>query len=87
MGTRNHQINGHPLTYKRVIWFLVGLVTAIIGVVSVFLRDNVAYFLLLYIGWMLAEIAWDNFIKQNKWSKAGGGSSSCGGSCGGGYGS
>ena len=82
-GIQNYQINGHPLTYKRVIWFLLGLATAITGVVLVFMRDNAAYFLLLYLGWMLAEIAWDNFIKQNKWSKAGGGSNNCGSGCGG----
>ena len=97
-GIQNYQINGQPLTYKRVIWFLIGIVTAITGVVLLIRQDNMAYILLIYLGWMLAEIAWDNFKKQNKWSKAGGGSNSyagsscgsncggCGGSCGGGCG-
>ena len=61
---RKYKINGHPITYKRVIVFLLGLVVAITGIVLAFVQDNVAYLLLLYLGWLFGEVAWDNFIKQ-----------------------
>jgi len=63
-GIRKYKINGHPLHKKRVIVFLLGLAVAITGIVLTIVQDHGAYLLLLYLGWLFAEVAWDNFIKQ-----------------------
>jgi hypothetical protein len=63
-GIQKYKINGHPLTNKRVIVFLLGAAVAITGIVLTIAQDNIAYLLLLYLGWLFTEVAWDNFIKQ-----------------------